>query len=227
LQDRLYSVGISDQFTYSMNDTLYQFTVSAPNSAVEGLKSITGDAIISSYPAGKVLPFDDVFPHDTMHYKWNRDNFGPLLIPKEGMTINLSIDSLPLYERAIRVYEENKLEVKNGKIYINDQPATKYTFKQDYYFMMGDNRHNSLDSRYWGFVPADHIVGKPVFVWMSRGEHTGLRPDRMMTFVGKDGLSKSYLWYVIIGIAAYIGWNTFRKKKKEEAAKGKPSFKKK
>lgn len=226
-QDKLYSVGIGDQFTYSMNDTLYQFTVSAPNAAIAGLNSITGDAVVSSYPAGKVLQFDDVFPHDTVHYKWNRDNFGPLLIPAEGMKMDLTVDNVALYERAIRVYEGNKLEVKNGSIFINDKVVTTYTFQQNYYFMMGDNRHNSLDSRYWGFVPADHVVGKPVFVWMSKGEHSGFRPDRMMTFVGKDGLSKSYLWFVIGGIAIYFGWNYFRKKKKEETSKAKPSFKKK
>ncbi|HTF04206.1 MAG TPA: signal peptidase I, partial [Bacteroidia bacterium] len=240
LQNQLYSIGITDNFYYSQMDTVRKYNVSAPANSLRDLQAIIGDSIVRSYyPKGVVkmqtltpmafeTPIDDVFPHDTLRFRWNRDNFGPLLIPKEGMTIKLSVDSLPLYERAIRVYEGNKLEVKNGKIFINDQPATTYTFKQDYYFMMGDNRHNSLDSRYWGFVPADHIVGKPVFVWMSKGEHSGFRPDRMMTFVGKDGLSKSYLWFVIGAIGIYVGWSYFRKKKKEDAApKGKPAFKKK
>ena len=93
--------------------------------------------------------------------------------------------------------------------------------------MVGDNRHNSLDSRYWGYVPEDHIVGKPVFVWMSRGEHSGFRPDRMMTFVSKEGLSRSYLWVVLGGIGAYFAWTYFRKKKKENSTPKKPSFKKK
>jgi signal peptidase I len=143
------------------------------------------------------------------------------------MTIHLSIDSLPLYRRAIEVYEENKVEIKNGTILINGKLATTYTFKQDYYWMMGDNRHNSLDSRYWGFVPADHIVGKPVFVWMSKGDFSGFRPDRMMAFVSKDGLSKSYLWFVVLGIAAYVGWSTYRGKKRKDAEKKKPAFQKK
>lgn len=223
--DRFHGIGINeDNFGYAMNDTAYQFAIPTPPESVDKLKSLVDSSEVSNFPAGKVIEDDDVFPHDTTHFKWNRDNFGPLLIPKEGMTINLSVDSLVLYERVIRTYEGNKLEVKNGTIYINDQPATKYTFKQDYYFMMGDNRHNSLDSRYWGFVPADHVVGKPVFVWMSKGEYSGFRWNRMMTFVGKEGLSKSYLWAVALLIAGWFGYSSFIKKKKEP--KKKPTLKK-
>jgi len=98
---------------------------------------------------------------------WTRDNYGPIYIPKKGAVLKLTTDNLPIYERIIRVYENNKLEVKNGQIFINDQPATSYRFKMDYYWMMGDNRHKSADSRYWGFVPEDHIVGRPLFVWLS------------------------------------------------------------
>lgn len=105
--------------------------------------------------------------------KWNRDNYGPLYIPKKGATITLDSTNLPIYERAIRVYEQNKLEVKNGKIFINDKQTNQYTFKMDYYWMMGDNRHKSSDSRYWGFVPEDHIVGRPVFVWLSLNKDKG------------------------------------------------------
>ncbi len=119
---------------------------------------------------------------------WTVDNYGPIWIPKKGETIELSLDNLPLYERPIHAYEGNALEVKDGKIFINGEETTHYTFKMDYYWMMGDNRHNSADSRFWGFVPENHIVGKPIFIWLSLDQDRGwfdgkIRWNRLFKFV--------------------------------------------
>lgn len=118
------------------------------------------------------------FPRDTVHFKTNVDNFPPLSIPKRGETITLTAENISRYERIISVYEKNTFENRGGQFIINGQPATRYTFKMDYYWMMGDNRHCSADSRYWGFVPEDHIVGKASFVWLSYGEG-GIRWSRL------------------------------------------------
>ena len=130
--------------------------------------------------SGNVYPLNQV-------YGWTRDNYGPVVIPKRGMTINLNMNNIAIYMRPIGVYEGNDLKVRNNRIYINGKPATKYTFKMDYYWMMGDNRHNSADSRYWGFVPEDHIVGKPIFIWWSsdpdRHGFSGIRWGRLFKMV--------------------------------------------
>jgi len=133
--------------------------------------------------------FGHVYPLDH-EYGWTRDNYGPVWIPAKGKTLKLNLYNIALYERPIRAYEGNTLEVKDGKIFINGKETTSYTFKMDYYWMMGDNRHNSADSRYWGFVPEDHIVGKPILIWLSispdkNPESSGIRWSRLFKNVSK------------------------------------------
>lgn len=132
-------------------------------------------------------PTDEIFPHRADLYPWTEDNYGTIWVPKAGVTVPLDMDNLPLYERIIKNYELNDLRVRDSVIHINGQVATSYTFRMDYYFMMGDNRHNSLDSRYWGFVPMDHIEGKASFVWLSitpgKSIFSGIRWDRMFRWI--------------------------------------------
>jgi signal peptidase I len=121
------------------------------------------------YPKGQVA--DPLFPYDPDHFPYNVDNYGPLVIPKKGVTVNITPENMAIYKRIITVYEGNKdvdtMEVKDNKVFFDGKEITQYTFKMNYYWMMGDNRHNSADSRYWGFVPEDHIVGKAWLIWMS------------------------------------------------------------
>ena len=128
----------------------------------------------------------DVYPLNN-NTGWTRDNYGPVWIPAKGESVKLTMDNISVYERPIKVYEGNDLQVKDGKIFINGKVADSYTFKLDYYWMMGDNRHNSADSRYWGFVPEDHIVGKPIFIWWSsdpdRRGFSGIRWHRLFNWV--------------------------------------------
>ncbi len=135
---------------------------------LKGFSSVVSvEPNIDSYPPDYPDSWKTIFPFSES-YEWTRDNFGPLWIPQKGATVKLDRGNLPLYERIITSYEGNELSVEDdGTIRINGETVTEYTFRQDYYFMMGDNRHNSLDSRYWGFVPEDHIVGKPAMVWLS------------------------------------------------------------
>ncbi|SDC75885.1 signal peptidase I [Williamwhitmania taraxaci] len=127
-----------------------------------------------------------VFPF-SKNYPWTKDNYGPLWIPKKGVTIDLNLKNLPIYERIIGHYEANKLEVKDSSIFINGTLATSYTFKMDYFFMMGDNRDNSADSRFWGFVPEDHVVGKGSFIWLSLNKDksfpSNIRWSRMFSVI--------------------------------------------
>ncbi len=139
------------------------------------------------YRKGLANPQNEIFPHSPVDYPWNQDNFGPIYIPKRGATVKLNLKNIVLYRRIIQVYEGNDLKIDNEKIFINGKESHSYTFKMDYYWMMGDNRHNSADSRFWGFVPENHIVGSPLLIWLSTDKdkklfHGHIRWSRVFTF---------------------------------------------
>lgn len=165
-------------------------------------------------------PENDIFPRSP-EYSWNKDEFGPIYIPEAGKTVNLNLEVLPLYKRIITAYEGNTVDVKGNQILINGEVANTYTFKQDYYWMMGDNRHNSQDARMWGYVPFDHVVGKPVFVWMSWDSNgkglDKIRWNRLFTTVGGEGKPTSYFIPFLVVLAGIFAFNKFRKRKKKTA----------
>lgn len=180
----LEKIGIAkaDQQIYSDTQYLYPLTDEYVKE-LEQLNNITSIKRVN-IPAGN---WDkNIFPHNSQ-YPWNVDNFGPLTIPQKGVTVDLNAKTLPLYQRLISIYEGHQLEVKDNTIYIDGVATDSYTFEMDYYWMMGDNRHNSADSRYWGFVPEDHVVGKAVFIWLSLDKEKGfpanIRWNRLFNLV--------------------------------------------
>ena len=160
----------------------------------------------------------DMFPQDA-EYPWNMAHFGPIYIPKKGATIKINTKNLPLYKRLISEYEGNKVYARGNRVYVNGKATTTYTCKQNYYWMMGDNRYNSIDARRWGFVPENHIVGKPVFIWMSWNTHgegfNKIRWDRVFTTVHPDGPRRSYLKYFLLFLLANYGFRKWRKRKQK------------
>ena len=208
-------LNITDAFGQIANDTLIFSAL--PQSSVDRLKNIPGltkvERIIHKETDKTIFPGTK---------DWNVDNLGPIYIPEAGKSVELNKETIPFYKKVIGEYEGNDLKVNGDEIRINGQIATSYTFKQDYYWMMGDNRHNSLDSRYWGFVPADHIVGKPIFIWMSiDGINDGLknwsiRWDRLFTTVSGTGQPQSYFKYFLFALAGYFAFDYFRNKKKKK-----------
>ena len=155
-------LNISEEDVMLLNERGY---MTLTNTALTALKAVPG--LVQSVSLNIDNTTSDIYPQNGA-MGWTRDNYGPIWIPKRGATLKLSLDNIAIYERPLRTYEGNDLQVTpDGKILINGKETTQYTFQMDYYWMQGDNRHNSADSRYWGFVPEDHVVGKPVLVWFS------------------------------------------------------------
>ena len=180
-EELLKELGISMEDLTCLNQNGY---MPLTKKAAEALSKRTD--IVESVKLNTEAMTGDLYPLNG-NYGWTRDNYGPIWIPQKGKSVKLTMDNIAIYERPIRVYEANDLQVRDGKIFINGKEASEYTFKMDYYWMMGDNRHNSADSRYWGFVPEDHIVGKPLFIWWSsdpdRGGFSGIRWSRLFRWV--------------------------------------------
>ena len=174
-------LGISNEDMASLNQYGYLPLTQKAAKKLAARKDIVADIRLNTD-----AQTGDLYPLNA-YTGWTRDNYGPVWIPKKGATVKLNMKNIAVYERPIRAYEYNDLKVKDGQIYINGRLAHSYTFKMDYYWMMGDNRHNSADSRYWGFVPEDHIVGKPIFIWWSHNpDHpgfSGIRWSRLFNFV--------------------------------------------
>ncbi len=210
---------------YARNELKMSIIPAASEDAIAKLRANPNVQEVFRLTQEKGVRDPGVFPKDSQ-YDWNTDNFGPILIPKAGMTVGIDTKSIPLYKRIIEIYEgsemrvDQKVTVEGSQVLLNGEALTSYTFKQDYYWMMGDNRNNSQDARMWGYVPFNHVVGKPVFVWASfDNTNQGLlkwkpRWERFFTTVGGNGAQVSYLKYFLIGLVLLIGFNFFRKRRK-------------
>ena len=215
--------GVTDGYGYDPGTN--QFVIAAlSEEAYQRLKNNPNVATIERYISPQGEPDPSIFPNN-WKVDWNRDNMGPIYIPKEGETVRMDSTSFSLYRMIIETYEgnemgnDNELSFDGQQVLLNGEPLETYTFKQDYYWMMGDNRHNSEDSRFWGYVPENHIVGKPVFIWLSLDPNksglSSIRWERMFTTVGGEGEPVSYFPYFLILIVGWFGYSFFSKKKKK------------
>lgn len=184
--------------------------------ALTAFKNHPNVAAVTVNKEPKGQPDPNIFPH-APEYPWNIDFFGPLYIPKKGATIKINLQVLPLYKRVITEYEGNSLKVEGNQILINGKTANTYTFKQDYYWMMGDNRHNSIDARRWGFVPFSHVFGKAVFIWMSWDGFPNPRLERFFTLVHTNGKSTSFFIPFLFVLFGWIGFNKYKKHKESKS----------
>ncbi len=216
---------ITDGFGFINREQGIFKAIAIPDSKIERFKKLPNveSAVKDILSQTDTEPSKKVFPNQAKR-DWNRDNFGPIYIPEAGQTVDINTESIDFYKRIIEVYEgremgdEQNVSIKNNQVLLNGNPITSYTFKQNYYWMMGDNRHNSEDSRFWGYVPQSHVVGKPVFIWLSLDPNKSglskIRWDRMFTTVSGDGRRVSYLPYFLIGLVLIVGFRYFRKKRK-------------
>lgn len=210
---------IYDKLKLSLSDNFIQANLTVDKA--ELLKKDSRIELVKKYIKNGAE--DGIFPDfmdgvPSKSNNWNSDNFGPIYIPKAGQTVDLNLKSLPFYKLIITEYEGNQLKVVGNDIYVNDKIATKYTFAKNYYWMMGDNRNNSLDARYFGYTPDDHIVGKPVFIWLSWDSNgkglNKIRWDRMFTTVNGEGQPESYFKYFLGLLLLYFVGEHFWKKRK-------------
>lgn len=214
---------ITDGYSYNPNNNAF-FIQSLSDESFERFKNHPNVANIRRYVDSAGVKNASLFPNDGKR-NWNNDNLGPIYIPKEGVTVDITPQSMAFYKEIIETYEgsemglDNKLQINGTQVLLNGQPITSYTFKQDYYFMIGDNRNNSEDSRVWGYVPENHIVGKPVFIWLSWDSNASgfdkIRWDRVFTTVKGDGEPTSFLPYFLIALVIFFGWRYFKKRREE------------
>ena len=224
-----YVTGAVDQNLYNKLNLQYSKSYFYGNLTNEKYEKLKTDSRVKSIERRISTETEDgIFPDfkdgkPSLTNNWNLDNFGPIYIPKKGATVVLNKKTLPFYKAIINEYEGNDLKVNGDEIRINGQIATSYTFKQDYFWMMGDNRHNSLDARYFGYTPENHVVGKPVFIWMSwnsngKGIMNKIRWERLFTTVSGEGQPQSYFKYFLFLLAGYFVFDYFRNKKKNKEA---------
>ncbi|MCM4154438.1 signal peptidase I [Gramella sp. AN32] len=212
---------VTDGYSYNPNTNVF-YIQSLTDESFEMLKNNPEVSTITRYVDSVGVKNSSLFPNDGIR-NWNNDNMGPIYIPEEGKTVKITPESMGFYKEIIETYEgtemgnNNKLTMNGTQVLLNGQPIESYTFKQNYYWMMGDNRNNSEDSRAWGYVPENHVVGKPVFIWLSWDSNASgfdkIRWERVFTTVKGDGEPTSFLPYLLLLLVIYFAWSFFKKRR--------------